>query len=142
MRNPLVGALMRRPFQLVRRRAHDALVRAGFDDLHPAHLNVFQHPGPRGIRPSELARAANMTKQAMNHLLGQLVELAYIERRPLPDGERGTLIWATARGEAAMKVMREAVLEVEASFAAKLGPKRFQELRELLVALDEMLDDD
>lgn len=136
-----MGALLRRPFQAVRRRVHATVVRAGFDDLHPAHLNVFQHPGPRGLRPSEMARAANMTKQAMNHLLGQLTDLGYLERRPLAEGQRGTRIWPTARGQKAMKVMREAVLAVEAEWATRLGAKRFRELRELLVALNEALED-
>jgi DNA-binding MarR family transcriptional regulator len=136
-----MGALLRRPFQTVRRRVHATLIHAGFDDLHPAHLNVFQHPGPRGVRPSELARTTNMTKQAMNHLLGQLTELGYLERRALAGGRRGTRIWPTARGEDAMRVMREAVLAVEAEWAMRLGAKRFRELRGLLVALNEALED-
>ncbi len=78
---PLVGALLRRPLQRVRRQIHASVVANGFTDIHPAHLNVFQYPGPRGVRPSELARAADMTKQAMNHLLGQLTDRGYLERR-------------------------------------------------------------
>jgi len=138
---PLVGALLRRPLQKVRRRIHASLVARGFTDIHPAHLNVFQYPGPRGVRPTELARAADMTKQAMNHLLGQLTDLGYLERRSLPGNKRGTAIWLTRRGEEAITVMREAVLALEAEWKALLGKKRFRDLRAILVELNENLED-
>jgi len=138
---PLVGALVRRPLQNVRRRIHANLIASGFTDIHPAHLNVFQYPGPHGVRPSELARSADMTKQAMNHLLGQLTDLGYLERRSLPGGKRGTAIWLTRRGEQAIAVMREAVLALEAEWEGLLGKKRFHDLRATLVALNEHLED-
>lgn len=136
---PLVGALLRQPLQAVRRRILADLAEKGFDDIHPAHLNVFQHPPPRGARPSDLARASGMTKQAMNHLLGQLTELGYLERRPLEVGGAGTSVWLTDRGEDAVRVMRKAVTAVEAEWAEALGKRRFAALRELLVELNERL---
>jgi DNA-binding MarR family transcriptional regulator len=138
---PLVGALLRRPSQIIRRRIHAELVEAGFSDLHPAHLNVLQHPGPRGMRPSQLAQAANMTKQAMNHLLGQLVDLGYIKRHQLSDDPRGKVVSLTERGEAAVRIIRRTVLRVEREWMKTLGEKHFAELRRLLVALNEHLDD-
>jgi hypothetical protein len=36
---------------------------------------VLRWPGPNGARPVELAEQANMTRRAMNYLLGQLEEL-------------------------------------------------------------------
>jgi DNA-binding MarR family transcriptional regulator len=130
---------LRRPLSQLRRRIHAALVAQGFEDIHPAHLNVFQYPGPRGVRPSELAHNADMTKQAMNHLLGQLTELGYVERRALTGPERGTAVWLTARGERAVKLMRETVLALEAEWEALLGARRFVELRTALVELNERL---
>jgi DNA-binding MarR family transcriptional regulator len=115
------------------------LAEHGFDDLHPAHLNVFQHPPPRGARPSDLARASGMTKQAMNHLLGQLTELGYLERRPPAGGGTGTTVWLTDRGEDAVRVMRRAVEATEAEWGEALGKRRFATLRELLVELNERL---
>jgi DNA-binding MarR family transcriptional regulator len=131
---------LRRPLFQLRQRIHEALVAQGFGDIHPAHLNVFQYPGPRGTRPSELARNANMTKQAMNHLLGQLTGLGYVERRALPDNERGIAVWLTPRGEEAVRLMRQAVLTLEAEWQALLGEQRFRELRTALVALNEHVD--
>ena len=137
---PLLGALLRRPLSHLRGRIHATLVAQGFADIHPAHLNIFQYPGPRGTRPSELARSAGLTKQAMNHLLGQLTELGYVERRALANRERGIAVWLTPRGEQAVKLMRQTVLALEAEWEALLGEKRFRELRTALVVLNDHLD--
>ena len=52
---PLIGALLRRPLQVVRQHMLDKLHESGFGDLEPAHLVVLQYPGPQGLRPTELA---------------------------------------------------------------------------------------
>jgi DNA-binding MarR family transcriptional regulator len=109
----------------------------GFDDLDPAHLNVFQYPGPQGARPSELAARLRMSKQALNYLLGELERLDYLERRADPDDGRSKRIAVTARGIDAIEVIREAVAEMEAAWKQQLGPIRFGELRALLVELNE-----
>src|SRR5580765_5873854 len=82
---PLIGALLRRPLDVVRHHMLDRLHEHGFDDLEPAHLAVLQYPGPNGRRPSELAAQLRISKQALNYLLGQLERLGYLEREPDPD---------------------------------------------------------
>ena len=56
---PLIGALLRVPWEAVQRHMLERLHERGFDDLDVAHLNVFQYPGPQGARPSELAGSAS-----------------------------------------------------------------------------------
>jgi DNA-binding MarR family transcriptional regulator len=109
----------------------------GFDDLDPAHLNVFQYPGPQGARPSELATRLRISKQALNYLLGGLEGLGYLERRPDPDDLRSKRVALTARGTAAIGVIRDAVAEIETTWAKQLGPKRFSQLRSLLLELNQ-----
>src|ERR1700693_2025838 len=84
-RTPLIGALLRMPWEFVRRRMLERLHGAGFDDLEPAHLSVLQYPGPDGTRPSELAVRLGISKQALNYLLGQLERLGSPERATAPD---------------------------------------------------------
>ena len=62
---PPLGALLRIPWEHIRARMLDGLHARGYTDLIPAHLNVFQYPGPDGARPSELAARIRMTKQAL-----------------------------------------------------------------------------
>jgi DNA-binding MarR family transcriptional regulator len=133
---PLIGALLRAPFELVRRHMLARLHEAGFTDLEPAHLSVFQYPGPQGLTPSELAAHLRVSKQALNYLLGQLERLGYLRREPDPDDRRARRIVLTDRGNATVPVIRDAVAEVEAAWAEQLGAKRFATLRELLVELN------
>ena len=78
---PLIGALLRIPFETVRDRMLAGLHQRGYTDLIAAHLNVLQYPGPENQRPSELATQTRMTKQALNDLLGQLEQLRYLTRQ-------------------------------------------------------------
>ena len=133
---PLIGALLRTPFETVRERMLAGLHERGFSDLVAAHLDVFQYPGPDGQRPSELAQRARMSKQALNYLLGQMEKLGYLERRQDGEDQRFKRIHLTRRGQAAVRAIREIVLEVEADWEHQLGAKRFAQLRDLLEILN------
>ncbi|MCW3049522.1 MAG: hypothetical protein JWO74_3806 [Solirubrobacterales bacterium] len=135
---PLIGALLRVPWEVVRERMLAGLHARGFTDLHAAHLNVLQYPGPDGLRPSELAAQTRMTKQAVNYLLGQMERLGYLERRDDPADQRFKRIHLTRRGHRVIRAIRAVVGEVEAEWEQELGPHSFAELRELLVRLSSL----
>jgi DNA-binding MarR family transcriptional regulator len=132
---PLIGALLRMPWEEVQRHMLERLHQQGFDDLDAAHLNVFQYPGPQDTRPTELATRVRMSKQALNYLLRELERLGYLERRPDPEDRRSKRVALTDRGTSVVRVIREAVDEVETTWAQRLGPERFAQLRGLLVEL-------
>jgi DNA-binding MarR family transcriptional regulator len=134
---PLIGALLRMPYELVRQRMLERLHERGFDDLDMPHLNVLQYPGPHGVRPSELAARLRVSKQALNYLLGQLERLGYLERLADENDLRSRRIALTTRGEDALRVIRDAVAEVEKDWAARLGAEHFVQLRALLIELSE-----
>jgi DNA-binding MarR family transcriptional regulator len=133
---PLIGALLRMPWDAVQQHMLDRLHERGFGDFDTAYLIVFQYPGPQGTRPSELAARLRISKQALNYLLGELERLGYLERRADPDDLRSKRIALTPRGIAAVGVIREAVGEVETTWAQQLGAERFDELRRLLLELN------
>jgi DNA-binding MarR family transcriptional regulator len=135
---PLIGALLRTPWEVVQRHMLERLHERGFSDFDAAYLTVFQYPGPQGARPSELAARLRITKQALNYLLRELERLDYLERRPDPEDLRSKRIALTARGKAAINVIREAVAETETSWAEQLGPKRFAQLSNLLHDLNHL----
>jgi len=125
------------PWEAVQQHMLERLHEGGFDDFDAAYLNVFQYPGPDGARPSELAVRLRVTKQALNYLLGELERLGYLERRPDRDDLRSKRVALTVRGKAAVQVIRDAVAEMEAAWEQRLGPRRFAQLRTLLVDLNE-----
>lgn len=132
---PLIGALLRMPWSIVRERLLEGLHEAGFEDLVAPHLNVLQYPGPHNQHPSELAAQARISKQAMNYLLGQMEQLGYLTRIRDPDDRRSKIVRLTDRGHAAIRQERVIVTQVETDWQAKLGAERFALLQELLLEL-------
>jgi DNA-binding MarR family transcriptional regulator len=134
---PLIGALMRMPGDAVRARILSDLHRAGFTDIVAAHLTVLRYPGPDGRRPSDLAAEAGMSRQAMNYLLGEVERLGYLVREGSPEDHRSKRVRVTARGLAVQRATRRIVRAIEAELARELGADRLEQLRALLVALNE-----
>jgi DNA-binding MarR family transcriptional regulator len=134
---PLIGALLRMPWERVHERLLAGLRERGFTDLGAAHLTVLQWPGPDDLRPSELAARNRISKQALNYLLGQLERLGYLKRHDDPRDQRFKRIALTERGHRAARAMRDIVREVETDWEHRLGPQRFAQLRLLLTDLNE-----
>ena len=134
----MIGALMRLPWEAVHRHMLQALREHGFGDIDGPRLAVFLWPGPDGQRPSDLAARMKVTKQALNYLLGDLERLGYLERHPDPDDRRARRLALTDRGRQLVPVIRGAVSRTERDWAASLGEARFEQLRELLVELNQI----
>ena len=133
---PLLGALLRMPLDAVVARILAGLHAAGFSDLVAAHFPVLRYPGPQKRRPSELAAAAGMSKQAMNYLLGQMQQLGYLTRDEDPDDQRFKRVRLTERGHAAAQAIRAIVADIEAELEQELGPPQLEQLRQLLIKLN------
>jgi DNA-binding MarR family transcriptional regulator len=135
---PLIGALLRVPWETVRDRMLAGLHDRGFTDLVAAHVDVWRYPGPDNQRPSDLATQTRMTKQALNYLLGQLEQLGYLTRETDSNDQRSKRIRLTPRGRAATKAIYEIVQDVESEWARRLGPRKFAQLRDLLTELNAL----
>jgi DNA-binding MarR family transcriptional regulator len=135
-----VGALVRRPAVAVRRRIIAELHAAGFTDLQAGHLAVFAWPGPQGLRPGLLAVRADASKQAMNHLLGQLETEGYLRRESDPSDRRTRLVQLTERGHEAWAVLVRIIDEIESEWRAVLGERAYLDLQEALTVLNQHLE--
>ena len=112
-----------------------ALWDAGFTDQRMVYDNVFPFVPPEGIRLTDLADRAGMTKQAMSELVNDLVEMGYLRRTPDPTDGRAKLIEFTDRGWAAVNTVLASFKETEAALVARLGDRRMAELRRTLIDL-------
>ncbi len=137
---PPVGALLRRPAVLVRHEVMTDLRAAGFDDVLPAHLGVFQHPGPDGQRPGVLAMRTRASKQAMNHLLHQLETGGYIVREAHPEDRRTRVVRLTERGWAAQAVIQQTTTRLEHEWFQALGEEDYAGLSRALERLQDVLE--
>jgi DNA-binding MarR family transcriptional regulator len=133
----LLGALLRVPAQAIQRRIIFELNAAGFEELRVPHMAVLQFPGPDGVRPGLLAERAGMSKQAMNQLLRSLEGLGYLVRSDAPDEGRARIVRFTERGRAAYAKSHDILRDIEREWRTVLGPRRFAELKGLLLRVWE-----
>lgn len=115
-----------------------ALWDAGFTDQRMVYNQVFPFVPPDGIRLTDLAERAGMTKQAMSELVGDLITMGYLQRTPDPTDGRAKLIQFTDRGWASVRTVLQSFSQAEADLTQKLGERRMAELRRTLI---EILDD-
>jgi DNA-binding MarR family transcriptional regulator len=112
----------------------------GFDDLTIAQGRIAARIGEGGSRITELAEQAQITKQTAGFLVNQLEKAGYVERVPDPSDARARLVRLAPRGHQAQACAREMERVVEAEWAARLGPRRMQAMREALADLREITD--
>ena len=135
-----VGLLLFIPYRAMENRIFAALAEAGFGDFTPAQARVAQRIGPDGTRLTELAEAAQVTKQTASFLVDQLETARYVYRAPDPTDARARLVRLGERGVAVQPVAAAIVAEVEQEWRAHLGEHRWRQLREALTALREITD--
>src|SRR5436309_2696772 len=97
---PLLGGLLRLVRQELVNEVERALAAAGFDDVRPAHWAVCQQlaAAPHGLRLTELATFAGITKPSMSALVDGLESTGYVERVAHPTDQRAQLVRFTERG--------------------------------------------
>ncbi len=130
---PYIGALMRIGLETARARILAALAGAGLGDISLTQLGLFQYPPIDGMRPSDVAKRLRISKQALNHVLGQLERLGYLERRS--DAGRQTTLHYTERGWRVLDVSVATMQHLEADWTARIGERRFAEFKATLKEL-------
>lgn len=124
--------------QQLARSLHQRIRAAGYDDQRPADDAAFAHIPPEGIRLTDLARRAGVTKQSMAELVASLEARGYVERTSDPADGRAKLIVFTERGWGAVSTALDALDDIERDLVERYGPRRVGDLRRLL---HRVLDD-
>jgi DNA-binding MarR family transcriptional regulator len=92
---------------------------------------------PEGVRLTELAQTARITKQSMGALVDSLELGGYVERVDDPDDARAWRVRLTSRGRQYGRDVRKFAQETEKSVANRIGARRLQELRKTLALFVE-----
>jgi len=101
---------------------------------------VFARIDPDGIRLTDLAERALITKQTAGFLVDQLERAGYVRRVPDPRDARARLVQIAERGRAAVEVARQTEAKVEAEWTAHLGEQATTQLRHALARLRDITD--
>jgi DNA-binding MarR family transcriptional regulator len=108
------------------------LEEAGITDVRPTHGCVFRFVHGDGMRLTELASLAGLTKQSVGEIVDDLSNLGYLERYPDPTDKRAKLIRLTEKGLEAQRVGFSLFEQMEKDWAEAFGAERIAALRTLL----------
>lgn len=103
-----------------------------FGDIRPTHGCVFRYVEGAGLRLTDIAERANMTKQSVGEIVDDLVARGYVKRIPDPNDRRAKLICLTRQGEEAQAHGRRVFADIERRLGQRYGRERIAQLRELL----------
>ena len=89
--------------------------------LSASHVHITRHLALDGLRLTELARRAGMTKQAMGKLVGQCEAWGLVARLDDPRDARALRIVFTPIGLIWLEAFREAVMDAEDELRIAVG---------------------
>lgn len=137
---PNTATLMFIGHRAVESRVMEALAAAGFDDITLAQSRLLQRLDPQGMRLTDLAEQARVTKQTAGALIDQLQRAGYVLRAPDPTDARARLVTLSDKGLTLCGLAGREVAKVEAEWRQFLGERRFTQMRDALEALREITD--
>src|SRR4051812_36403992 len=104
----------------------------GHKDLRPAHARLMVFLGWDGSRITDIARAQDVSKNAVGQLVSELEDLGYVERVPDPADGRAKIVRYTRKGRALIADAADIAEQLDAEVEAIIGARRLEELRSTL----------
>jgi DNA-binding MarR family transcriptional regulator len=141
--SPELARLLRRANRSVERQMMRAVAAAGLDMLQAQHLTVLRvlDADSDGTRITELARDADVSRQAVQQIVAQLARLGIVETLTDPRDARARLVRYTPRGRAGYLRCMDAFAEIERDYQKRLGNSRMSQLKNALRTLAEAGND-
>lgn len=112
---------------------------AGARLLTPALVRLLPHLSTEGIRPTEIARRIDVSKQAVGQALATLESQGFVEMIPDDADGRARLVRLTAHGLAAFEHGRGVLAFFESGLRERVGATRIEALRETLDRMHAVL---
>ncbi len=122
-------------FRSVDRQIDAALEARGAADLSPRHATALVLIDKKGVRLTDLAVRAGITKQAMMQVVNDLEKRGLVARSADPGDARAKTVSLTAKGQKERTEAGKAVSAAEQKVRRKLGPNRYESLRQTLADL-------
>jgi DNA-binding MarR family transcriptional regulator len=130
-----LGILLARGYQEFVRQLHEALAKAGFEDIGRSDGYVFRALDETPLSTSALAARLAITKQGAAQIVEDMTRRGYLERRPDPQDARARLLSLSGRGRAALGEARRFHQRYERGLARTHGRAAVTTLRRLLTAM-------
>ncbi|MDH4120648.1 MAG: MarR family transcriptional regulator [Deltaproteobacteria bacterium] len=111
------------------------LKQSGYEDVRASDLNILRFVSPRGSLPSEIAKLAGITKQAVGKMAGSLEKRGYLTLTQGDYDKRTRVVRFSPVGEQLVGEMVEIIIRIEKRFAAALGKSPYKKLKSQLEKL-------
>ena len=126
----------REPYQTYLHWLYGKLKQEGFADVRVTHSTVLRRITLEGVRITDLAERAGMTKQSMAYLVDDLAALGYVDVAPDPTDGRAKLVVPTKKGASLLEAARRLGDVYEQHVAKLMGASDAKKLRTLLEDLN------
>jgi DNA-binding MarR family transcriptional regulator len=103
-----------------------------FPELRGSHRRILQMIPPQGVRITDLALIAGMTKQALGEFVDWLEQSGFVRSGRDPADGRVRLVTRTDRGDAAAEAARLAIAAVEREWRKEVGAEAFDTMKQAL----------
>jgi DNA-binding MarR family transcriptional regulator len=103
-----------------------------FPDLRGSHRRILQMIPPPGIRITDLAALAGMTKQALGEFVDWLERSGFVASGRDPADGRVRLVTRTAQGDAAASAAQHAIEAVERAWRQEIGDCRYETMKQAM----------
>ena len=100
--------------------------------LRPSHYRVMSLIPPEGVRLTELAERAAITKAGIGRFMNYLQREGYVSLATDPADKRAKVVTLTPTGSAAVGWSLQIIADTEACWSEALGAERYRELRRAL----------
>jgi len=122
-------------FRILDAQVDAALEARGAKDLSPRHATAILLIDKKGVRLTDMAGRAGITKQAMMQVVNDLEGMGLVHRSPDPKDARAKIVTLTAKGQKERAEAGKAVASAEQKIRRKLGAGTYDALRETLASI-------
>jgi DNA-binding MarR family transcriptional regulator len=103
-----------------------------FPELRGSHRRILQMIPAGGIRITDLARMAGMTKQSLGEFVDWLERRGFVTSSRDPADGRVRLVTRTADGDTAADTATRAIAAVERRWRQEIGASRYDTMKQAL----------
>jgi DNA-binding MarR family transcriptional regulator len=114
---------------------HDRLRQRGWTDVRPAYGFVLLAARAGPVTASDVAALMGTTKQAASKLVEAMAVAGYVQRAPAGKDARQRPVGLSRRGRRLLAAVEDVYAELEAEWAALIGPAALGRLRRDLLTV-------
>ena len=113
--------------------ALQALLKSGgFEGYNKSQSMMIMYVSSGVRRPAEIARKMRLSRQAIGHIAGQLLEMKVLEANPDPDDGRSVVLGFAPKARGLQATARGIIATLEARLEQRIGARKMAALTEIL----------